>query len=66
MWITEKAPTGETNLYPMVDVAPAVEPDLERSHLRGSYGGVPRVDSGDVAREAGRHGRRAPSYATGR
>ena len=51
VWITAKQPTGETDLYPLIDARPRKEDNLERSYLRGRYGGVPRVTAGELARE---------------
>lgn len=45
---------GETELYPLVDARPRKEDNLERGYLRGRYGGVPRLTSGELAREATR------------
>ncbi|HET8662313.1 MAG TPA: ATP-binding protein [Micromonosporaceae bacterium] len=51
VWITAKRRTGETELYPLIDARPRKEENLERGYLRGRYGGVPRVTSGELARE---------------
>ncbi|WP_432834152.1 AAA family ATPase [Dactylosporangium sp. CA-092794] len=51
VWITAKRQTGETELYPLIDARPRREENLERGYLRGRYGGVPRVTSGELARE---------------
>lgn len=51
VWITTKRRTGETELYPLIDARPRKEENLERGYLRGRYGGVPRVTSGELARE---------------
>ena len=51
VWITTKRKTGETELYPLMDAHPRPEENLERGYLRGRYGGVPRVTSGELARE---------------
>ncbi|HEV8559592.1 MAG TPA: ATP-binding protein [Actinophytocola sp.] len=51
VWITTKRKTGETELYPLIDAHPRKEENLERGYLRGRYGGVPRVTSGELARE---------------
>jgi hypothetical protein len=51
IWITAKRQTGETELYPLIDSRPRKEENLERGYLRGRYGGVPRVTSGELARE---------------
>jgi hypothetical protein len=54
VWITAKRKTGETELYPLIDSRPRREENLERGYLRGRYGGVPRVTSGELAREVAR------------
>ena len=51
VWITAKRRTGETELYPLIDSRPRKDENLERGYLRGRYGGVPRVTSGELARE---------------
>jgi predicted ATPase len=51
VWITTKRRTGETELYPLVDARPRKEENLERGYLRGRYGGVPRITTGELARE---------------
>lgn len=54
VWLTEKDPEGATDLYPLTGVSPPPrkEDNLFRKYLLGQYGGVPRVASGMVAREA--------------
>lgn len=54
VWFTAKRQTGETELYPLIDAKPRREENLERGYLRGRYGGVPRVTSGELAREVAR------------
>jgi predicted ATPase len=54
VWITRKRRTGETELYPLIDAKPRREENLERGYLRGRYGGIPRVATGDIAREVAR------------
>ncbi|HVK21574.1 MAG TPA: ATP-binding protein [Actinokineospora sp.] len=51
VWITTKKSSGETELYPLTDARPRREENLERGYLRGRYGGVPRVTTGEMARE---------------
>ena len=51
VWFTTKRQTGETELYPLIDSRPRKEENLERGYLRGRYGAVPRVTSGELARE---------------
>ncbi|MEV0392034.1 AAA family ATPase [Polymorphospora rubra] len=51
VWLTTKRRSGETELYPLIDARPRKEENLERGYLRGRYGGLPRVTSGELARE---------------
>jgi AAA domain, putative AbiEii toxin, Type IV TA system len=51
VWITTKTRVGTTELYPLTAAHPAEDEDLERGYLRGKYGGVPRVTTGEIARE---------------
>jgi hypothetical protein len=53
VWLTEKGPDGATDLYPLTGInpPPRKEDNLFRKYLLGTYGGVPRVSSGMVARE---------------
>lgn len=51
VWITTKSKSGTTELYPLTAAHPAEGEDLERGYLRGKYGGVPRVTTGEIARE---------------
>jgi hypothetical protein len=51
VWITTKRKTGETELYPLIDAHPRKDENLEHRYLRGHYGGVPRMMSGEMARE---------------
>jgi hypothetical protein len=54
VWLTEKRSDGATELYPLTALRPPPrkEDNLFRKYLLGQYGGVPRVSSGMVAREA--------------
>lgn len=54
VWLTEKRSDGATDLYPLTSLTPLPrkEDNLLRKYLLGQYGGVPRVSSGMVAREA--------------
>jgi len=54
IWLTEKRSDGATELYPLTSLSPRPrkEDNLFRKYLLGQYGGVPRVSSGVVAREA--------------
>ena len=49
VWIAEKSPMGQSELYPLTDARPATQENLERGYLRGRYGGVPRVGAGWLA-----------------
>ena len=53
VWLTEKDAEGATELYPLTSLRPPPrkEDNLLRKYLLGTYGGVPRVSSGVVARE---------------
>ncbi|AWI31074.1 ATP-binding protein [Streptomyces sp. ICN441] len=52
VWITLKSGTGETELYPLT-AARKIRNDenLERRYLHGHYGGIPRITTGEVARQ---------------
>ena len=54
VWLTEKRSDGATELYPLTGLSPPPrkEDNLFRKYLLGQYGGVPRVSSGTLAREA--------------
>lgn len=54
VWLTEKGSDGATELYPLTSLSPRPrkEDNLFRKYLLGQYGGVPRVSSGRLAREA--------------
>lgn len=49
--MTTKRKTGETELYPLLDAQPRKNESLGRGYLRGRYGGVPRVTTGEITRE---------------
>lgn len=53
VWLTEKDPSGATELYPLTSVSPPPRKDtnLERGYLLGRYGAKPRVSPGELARE---------------
>lgn len=51
VWVTEKQPTGESELYPLTDAHPRVGESLERGYLRGRYGGVPNLATNALALE---------------
>ncbi|WP_203236777.1 AAA family ATPase [Nocardia panacis] len=54
IWITTKQPSGETELYPLIDAKPRPDENLERGYLRGRYGGIPRLATGKLPRERSR------------
>jgi len=41
VWLTEKKPTGDTELYPLTDFKPRKAENLERGYLQGRYGAIP-------------------------
>ncbi|TMC10158.1 MAG: ATP-binding protein [Chloroflexi bacterium] len=49
VWLTTKGRTGESELYPLTDARPRKEDSLERGYLRGRYGGIPRVVTGEMS-----------------
>ena len=53
VWLAEKDAEGATEIYPLTSLRPPPRKDdnLSRKYLLGSYGGVPRLSSGAVARE---------------
>jgi hypothetical protein len=52
LWLTEKDSAGATDLYPLTSLRPRKDDNLFRKYLIGQFGGVPRVSSGTLAREA--------------
>ncbi|MEU9452585.1 AAA family ATPase [Streptomyces sp. NPDC048277] len=52
VWIALKKATGESQLYPVTAARKARRDDnLERRYLHGHYGGIPRLTSGEIARQ---------------
>ncbi|MFI7875346.1 ATP/GTP-binding protein [Streptomyces salinarius] len=52
VWIALKKNTGESQLYPITAARKARRDDnLERRYLHGHYGGIPRLTSGEIARQ---------------
>jgi hypothetical protein len=51
IWLTEKTADGATDLYPLssFDPPPRRDDNIFRKYLLGTYGGTPRVSSGQVA-----------------
>ncbi|WP_399925559.1 ATP/GTP-binding protein [Streptomyces kanamyceticus] len=50
VWLTEKDKDGATELYPLTDADPGEDEDLTQSYLAGSFGGVPSLLEGQIAR----------------
>ncbi|MFI6639631.1 ATP/GTP-binding protein [Streptomyces sp. NPDC050504] len=50
VWLTEKDQNGATELYPLTAAEPGELEDLMSSYLAGSFGAVPDVTEGQVAR----------------
>ncbi|MGW0034186.1 AAA family ATPase [Streptomyces sp. NPDC003314] len=52
VWIAVKEGSGESSLYPLLAARKARnDENLERRYLHGHYGGVPRLATGEVARQ---------------
>jgi predicted ATPase len=51
VWLTEKNKDGATELYPLTALKPRKDENLERGYLLGRYGAVPRLVTGQLARE---------------
>ncbi|WP_421107806.1 AAA family ATPase [Streptomyces sp. NEAU-S77] len=52
VWIALKSGEGESMLYPLTAARKARrDENLERRYLHGHYGGVPRVTTGEIARQ---------------
>ncbi|MHC5259748.1 AAA family ATPase [Streptomyces sp. UC4497] len=51
VWLTEKDKRGATELFPLSDLEPGPEEDLEDSYLAGAFGAVPQVAQGQLGRE---------------
>jgi AAA15 family ATPase/GTPase len=51
IWLTEKTADGATDLYPLnnFDPPPRKDDNIFRKYLLGTYGGTPRVSSGEAA-----------------
>jgi hypothetical protein len=51
IWLTEKTSDGATDLYPLssFDPPPRKDDNIFRKYLLGTYGGTPRVSSGEAA-----------------
>jgi hypothetical protein len=52
IWLTEKTADGATDLYPLnsFDPPPRKDDNILRKYLLGTYGGTPRVSTGEVAK----------------
>jgi len=51
VWLTEKNPEGETELYPLTNYKPRKAENIERGYLQGRYGAIPFVGNFSVAGE---------------
>ncbi|MDJ0379483.1 ATP-binding protein [Streptomyces sp. G-G2] len=52
VWITFKESSGESALYPLIAARKARnDENLERRYLHGHYGGIPRLATGEIARQ---------------
>ncbi|MEV0620891.1 ATP-binding protein [Nonomuraea sp. NPDC050404] len=51
IWLTEKTQEGVTELYPLTAAAPTEGEDLMKSYLAGSFGAVPAILEGQIARQ---------------
>ncbi|MEV5774536.1 ATP-binding protein [Streptomyces antimycoticus] len=54
VWITVKSRGGETELYPLTAAKARRDEPLERRYLRGHYGGIPHLVTGEIAHELAR------------
>ncbi|GHJ31588.1 hypothetical protein TPA0910_60210 [Streptomyces hygroscopicus subsp. sporocinereus] len=54
VWITVKNKGGETELYPLTAAKARRDESLERRYLRGHYGGIPQLITGEIAQELAR------------
>ncbi|OMI40441.1 hypothetical protein SPAR_05845 [Streptomyces sparsogenes DSM 40356] len=54
VWITVKSKGGETELYPLTAAKARRDEPLERRYLRGHYGGIPQLITGEIAQELAR------------
>jgi AAA15 family ATPase/GTPase len=52
VWLTEKNRDGATELYPLTELKPRKDENLERGYLLGRYGAVPRMVTGQLSRVA--------------
>ena len=50
VWLTEKDDDGATELYPLTAASPGEEEDLMKAYLAGSFGAVPALLEGQIAR----------------
>jgi hypothetical protein len=65
VWLTVKQRDGESALYPLLAARKARnDENLERRYLRGHYGGVPRLASGEVSRQLAALRRRLEAQQT--
>lgn len=52
IWFTEKQRSGDTRLYPLLDLDPRRDEAIEKRYHEGRYGGVPVVSSAEFATAA--------------
>ncbi|MEU2363192.1 ATP-binding protein [Streptomyces noursei] len=65
VWLAVKQGDGESALYPLLAARKARnDENLERRYLRGHYGGVPRLATGEVARQLAALKRRLDAQRT--
>ncbi|MFC9271795.1 ATP/GTP-binding protein [Streptomyces zhihengii] len=50
VWLTEKDDDGATELYPLTAASPGEDEDLMKAYLAGSFGAVPALLEGQIAR----------------
>ncbi|MGW1138344.1 AAA family ATPase [Streptomyces zhihengii] len=50
VWLTEKDEDGATELYPLTAASPGEDEDLMKAYLAGSFGAVPALLEGQIAR----------------
>ena len=49
IWLTEKDPSGATELYPLTDFKPRKDENIERGYIQGRYGAIPFLGGFRVA-----------------
>ena len=51
IWFTEKDSDGSSRLYPLTDINPRFDKDLEKDYINGRYGAVPFLGGEQVWQE---------------